>query len=91
MSVMAIFRQQLRRWAAQRTQELQQVMETDPDKLLSVMNKANDAILARIRHLTACDSEIILLNDALHGLRLLRREYERTSKEYWELRSRKVG
>jgi len=71
----------------------QAMLELDPSKLALVINKANDAILERIEHIDAShpDGELPQLNDALNGLRILRREYERSLKEYGELRSRKLG
>ena len=71
----------------------QAMLELDPAKLSSVINKANDAILEQIEHIDAShpDGELPQLNDALNGLRILRREYERSLKEYGELRSRKLG
>ena len=70
----------------------QAMLELDSSKLPSAINKANDAILEQIEHIDATHpDELPLLNDALNGLRVLRREYERSSKEYGQLRSRKLG
>ena len=69
------------------------MLELDPSKLALVIDKANDAILERIEHIDATqpDGELPLLKDALNGLRILRREYERSLKEYDELRNRKLA
>ncbi len=69
------------------------MLELDPAKLPSAIAKANDAILERIEHTdrNAFGSELPTLNDALNGLRVLRREYERGTKEYGEPDQRKRG
>jgi len=70
------------------------ILETDPAKLPLLITKANDAILDQIEQSDAVslEGELALLNDALHALRLLRREYERCLKEFGEQRNeRKVG
>jgi len=71
----------------------QAMLETDPAKLRPLIAKANDAILDRIERedATTLEGELPELNDALNGLRLLRREYERSLQEYGELRNRKLG
>jgi len=52
------------------------VLEMDPAKLPSAIARANDAILERIEHSdrNAFGGELPALNDALNGLRVLRRE-----------------
>jgi len=57
----------------------QAMLETDLAKLPSLISTANNAILDRIEGADApsLEGELMLLNNALHGLRLLRREYER--------------
>jgi hypothetical protein len=64
--------------------------ETNPATLPSAINKASDAILGKIESVGATDDQLPLLNEALNGLRILRREYERSLQEYGELRNRKV-
>ena len=69
------------------------MVEMDARNLPSLIDQANNAILDEIEHgnPTSLQGELALLNDALNGLRLLRREYERAFQEYRELRSRKLG
>ncbi len=69
------------------------MVEMDARKLPPLIDQANDAILDEIEHVDASSlqGELSALNDALDGLRLLRREYERAFQEYRELRNRKVG
>jgi hypothetical protein len=61
--------------------------------LSSLISNASEAILDRIEQgdASSLEGELTLLNDALNGLRLLRREYERTLQEYGEVRSRKLA
>jgi hypothetical protein len=70
------------------------MLEMDPAKLPSAITRANDAILDSIERIdrNAFANELTSLNDALNGLRILRREYEREMKEYAEEQSkRKLG
>jgi len=70
------------------------MLEMDPAKLPSAITRANDAILDSIERIdrNALGHELSTLNDALNGLRVLRREYEREMKEYAEEQSkRKLG
>ncbi len=71
----------------------QAMLETDPAKLHSLIAEANNAILDRLEQgdVSTLQDELPLLNDALNGLRMLRREYERCLQEYGELRQRKAG
>ena len=70
------------------------MLEMDPAKVPSAITKANDAILDTIERIdrNAFGHELSALNDALNGLRIPRREYEREMKEYAEEQSkRKLG
>ena len=72
----------------------QAMLEMDPVKLPSAITRANDAILDRIERIDrdAFANELSSLNDALNGLRVLRREFEREMKEYAEEQNkRKLG
>src|SRR4051812_20345657 len=71
----------------------QAMLETDPVKLPPLITQANHAILDRIENIPSSFGELELsrLNAALHHLRLLRREYERSMKEWEELNTRKAG
>jgi hypothetical protein len=71
----------------------QAMLETDPVKLPPLITQANYAILDRIENVPSSFGELELsrLNAALHHLRLLRREYERSMKEWEELNTRKAG
>lgn len=69
---------------------LRVMSETDPSRLPTLIKQANDTICDRIEQAdaTMLQDEMVLLNDALNGLRLLRREYERNLQEYGEIRSK---
>ena len=69
----------------------QAMLETDPAKLPTLITRANDAILDRLEHGDAASiaGELSPLNNALNGLRLLRRESERCLHEFEE--QRKLG
>ena len=71
----------------------QAMLETDPVKLPPLLTQANHAILDRIENVPSFFGELELsrLNAALHHLRLLRREFERSMKEWEELNTRKAG
>jgi len=73
---------------------MQAMLETDPAHMPTLIARANDAILDWLEHgdATSVAAELTLLNNALNGLRLLRREHARCLQESGELRKeRKVG
>ena len=72
----------------------QAMLETDPAQMPVLIARANDAILDWLEHgdATSVAAEINSLNNALNGLRLLRREHERCLQESGNLsKERKVG